>query len=230
MSSIKVTWHGHSTWSIAVADHRLVIDPFLTDNPSAVDKVNDLAADFVLISHGHFDHVADAASLTNRTQATLIANYEIATWFASKHGVKNTIGMNIGGRLKMPFGSVLMTNALHSSQLPDGSYGGNPGGFIVDVSDKRIYYTGDTGLFSDLALYAEPSIDLLIIPIGDLFTMGIDDSIRAIQMIKPKLVLPTHYNTWPLISQDAHGWAEIVRSKTSAKPIILQPSESAWLD
>jgi L-ascorbate metabolism protein UlaG (beta-lactamase superfamily) len=227
--TISVTWLGHSSWLIENSHHRVLIDPFLTDNPKASKSALEIEADTILVSHGHFDHVQDVASIADRCQSTVVANYEIAQWFTAKHNVAQTIGMNIGGRLKLPFGSVLMTPALHSSQLPDGSYGGNPGGFIIEIGDKRIFYTGDTGLFSDLSLWSQPQIDLLIVPIGDLFTMGIDESVRAIQLIQPKAVLPTHYNTWPPIEQNSEIWAERVRNGALSKPILLLPGETCQI-
>jgi L-ascorbate metabolism protein UlaG (beta-lactamase superfamily) len=225
MMALSITWLGHSTWLIKSSNYRILIDPFLTDNPMATAKPEEVIADTILISHGHFDHVQDAAAIANRCQATLVANYEIATWFAEKHKVAKTIGMNIGGAAQLPFGQVFMTPALHSSQLPDGSYGGNPGGFLCEMDGVRLFYTGDTGLFSDISLWSKPAIDLLILPIGDLFTMGIDESIRAIEMIQPKYVLPTHYNTWPPIQQDVKHWAELVHQRTSSKAIVLAPDE-----
>ena len=126
--AIQLTWLGHATWMLVVDEHRIVIDPFLTQNPSAKVKPSDVEAKFVLLTHGHFDHVADAAEIANQNDALLVANYEIATWFSEKHGVKNTLGMNLGGAAVLPFGRIKMTVAFHSSQLPDGSYGGNPGG------------------------------------------------------------------------------------------------------
>jgi L-ascorbate metabolism protein UlaG (beta-lactamase superfamily) len=223
--ALSITWLGHSTWLIKNSKYQILIDPFLTDNPVAKVKPEEVSAQIILISHGHFDHVQDAAAIANRCKSTLVANYEIATWFSEKHQVGQTIGMNIGGATKLPFGQVFMTPALHSSQLPDGSYGGNPGGFLFEIDNVRIFYTGDTGLFSDLALWSKPTIDLLILPIGDLFTMGIEESIRAIELIQPKYVLPTHYNTWPPIKQNAFRWAELVQQRTSSKAIVLSPSE-----
>ena len=225
----SLTWYGHATWLITVAGeqpHRILLDPFFTDNPAAPVKCEDVDADTVLISHGHFDHVADAASIANKNDATLVAVYEIASWFADKHSVKNTIGMNIGGQTKLDFGSVKMTHAIHSSQLPDGSSGGCPAGFVLTIGDQKIYFACDTALFSDMQLIGKMGIDLAVLPIGDLFTMGVEDSIAAIEMISPKKVLPTHYNTWPPIEQDAQAWAELVRAKTSAQPIVLEPGQT----
>lgn len=230
--SISITWYGHATWMLDIQGaqaHKVILDPFLTDNPSAPLKCEDVVVDTVLISHGHFDHVADAAAIANKNDATLVAIYEIATWFTEKHSVKNTIEMNIGGQATLPFGSVKMTPAIHSSQLPDGSSGGCPAGFVVSIADKKIYFACDTALFSDMQLIGRMGIDLAVLPIGDLFTMGVEDSIAAIELIQPKQVLPTHYNTWPPIEQDAEAWANMVDSKTSAKPVVLQPGQSLEL-
>ncbi len=217
---LKLTWHGHATWLLESQQHTILIDPFLDENPSATTKAADLSADFVLITHGHFDHVADAASITKRCSATLVANFEIASWFEQKHQIKNTIGMNLGGSVQLPFGSLKMTVAHHSSQLPDGSYGGNPGGFLVKLDGKTIYFAGDTALFSDMQLVSDENLDVAILPIGDLFTMGPDDSVRAIQLLKPKKAVPAHFNTWQPIEQDASAWSELVRDKTDAEPLL----------
>ena len=224
---ISLTWYGHATWLIADdSGNKILLDPFISANPSAPVKVDDVEVGTVLISHGHEDHVADAAAVTNKNDATLVASYEIANWFSSNHNVKNTIGMNIGGTAKLDFGSVKMTHAIHSSQLPDGSYGGNPGGFVVSIGGKNIYFACDTALFSDMQLIGKPGIDLAVLPIGDLFTMGVEDSIAAIEFIIPKQVLPSHYNTWPPIEQDADSWAKSVSERTSASPVVLQPGQS----
>ena len=219
----KLTWLGHGSWQISTGEHEVLLDPFLDDNPSAPVKSDEVPADYILVSHGHFDHVADVASIVARTSATVVASYEIADWFSSNHGVKNVEGMNLGGTVVLPFGSVKMTLAHHSSQLPDGSYGGNPGGFIVSLGGKNVYFACDTALFSDMALIGRAGIDLAVLPIGDRFTMGPDDSIEAIKLIQPKQVAPAHYNTWPPIAQDADQWAEKVRQQTSAEPIVLEP-------
>lgn len=222
----QITWLGHSSWFIRSNEHTIVMDPFLIDNPSATVEPDAIDVDTILVSHGHFDHVNDAASIAKKCNATVFTNYEIASWLGSKHGITNAVGMNIGGATKTIFGNLKMTAALHSSQLPDGSYGGTAGGFLIQTDGFRIYYTGDTGLFSDLALYADPAVDVMIVPIGDLFTMGIEDSVKAINLVKPKWVLPTHFDTWPPIAQDAASWAQRVRDCTSANPIVLKPNES----
>jgi L-ascorbate metabolism protein UlaG (beta-lactamase superfamily) len=219
----ELTWLGHCTWSLKTGDKTVLLDPFLDPNPAAPVKAADVTADYILISHGHFDHVADAPAIALRTGATVVAIYEIAQWFSQKHRVPNTIGMNIGGSVDLPFGRVKLTMALHSSQLPDGSDGGNPGGFLLTLPLVKIYFACDTGLFSDMRLIGAAGIDLAVLPIGDLFTMGPDDSIEAIKLIQPRRVIPSHYNTWPPIVQDPQAWAERVRRETAAEPIVLPP-------
>lgn len=221
--SIELTWYGHGTWQISLPEHTLLLDPFLNDNPSSPVKESDVDADFILVSHGHFDHIADAASVANRNNATVIAIFEVAQWLNQNHAVQETVGMNIGGGVTLPFGHVKMTPAFHSSQLPDGSYGGEPAGFLLNVQGKRIYFACDTGLFSDMKLIGQLGLDLAVLPIGDLFTMGPEDSLEAIKLLQPKKVAPAHFNTWPPIEQDAAAWAKRVESETQSEPIVLNP-------
>lgn len=224
--SIQITWLGHSCWLIESDQYRLLIDPFLDQNPSAICQASDVTATHILVSHGHFDHMADAASIANRCDAELISNYEIATWFQEKHQVKRVLGMNLGGTAKLPFGSVKQTIAWHSSVLPDGTYGGNPSGFLIKLSNSlNVYYAGDTALFSDMGMLAREKVDVAILPIGDLFTMGPDDSAEATALIQPRHVLPTHYNTWPPIAQDAVAWSDLIRNRTTAIPLTPQVGE-----
>lgn len=225
----KLTWLSHGTWLIETTEHRILLDPFLADNPAATMKPDQLdKVSHILVSHGHFDHVADAASIANRNNATLVAAFEVAQWFESKHSVASTVGMNLGGSTELPFGTVKMIPALHSSVLPDGTYGGNPAGFLLTIDGQRIYFACDTALFSDMKLYAH-RVDVAVLPIGDLFTMGIDDSVAATQLIEPRLVLPAHYNTWPPIEQDAKMWAEQISQQTGAKPMVLDVGQSIEL-
>lgn len=223
---IEMKWLGHGSWAMKVGGKDILLDPFVDDNPSAPCKAADLAADFILVSHGHFDHVADVAPIANRTNATVVAIYEIAEWFSGKHSVQNTIGMNLGGGVDLPFGRVTMTVAHHSSQLPDGSYGGNPAGFVVEADGKRVYFACDTALFSDMELIGKPGLDLAVLPIGDLFTMGPSDAVAATKLLAPKQVAPAHYNTWPPIEQDASAWAESIRSETQSEAVVLSPGDS----
>lgn len=224
--SIRLTWLGHASWLIEMADSRIVLDPFLTDNPAAKLKPSGLGEiSHVLVSHAHFDHIADVAEIAKSNRATLVANFEITQWFQKHHGVEQAIGMNTGGTVRLPQGEVLMTPAFHSSSFPDGSYGGCPGGFLLKLADKRVYFACDTAYFGDMAHYAH-EVDCAVLPIGDLFTMGIDESVRAIRTIEPRVVLPTHYGTWPPIEQDPNAWADRVRGETAAKPIVLAVGES----
>jgi L-ascorbate metabolism protein UlaG (beta-lactamase superfamily) len=216
-----LTWLGHSCWLIESGKHKILVDPFLDDSPTAPVKSKDVDPDFILVTHGHFDHISDAVKIANRTDATVVSNFEISQWLA-KQKVKNTLGMNHGGATSLPFGRVKLTIAYHSSVLPDGTYGGNPGGFLLTLPNAKSYIAGDTALFSDLALYAV-GLDLAIVPIGDLFTMGPEDSIEAIKLLKPKRAAPCHYNTWPPIEHDAAAWAALVRSQTNAIPETPEP-------
>lgn len=219
---IELTWLGHACFSIATGRYTIIVDPFLDDSPTAPVKSTDVKADFILITHGHGDHLADAAKIAKRDKATVVAPVETGGWL-SKQGVKDVVAMNLGGKTKLPFGEVKITIAHHSSSLPDGSYGGNPAGYVLTIDEKKIYIAGDTALFSDMQLYGRGGLDLAILPIGDFYTMGPEDSIEAIKLLKPKRVLPSHYNTWPPIRQDAKAWAEMVRSQTSAVPEVLEP-------
>ena len=210
----------------------LVFDPFLDENPKSNITTADIdRLDYVLCSHGHFDHIADAAEIANRCGATVIANYEIATWlWKNPHAVQNTIGMNLGGSVSVPFGRVKMTLAFHSSSLPDGSNGGNPCGFLLTTNDgKKIYLAQDTGLFGDMKLIGEEGLDLAVIPIGDNYTMGPDDALRAVKFLEPKVVIPIHYNTFNLLAQDESAWAQRVQKETNAKVVVLKPGESFTL-
>lgn len=223
--AIKLTWLSHASWLIESGDARILLDPFFTDNPAAKSKAEDFEdITHVLVSHGHFDHVADVASIAKRTKATVIAGFEVAQWFG-KQGLENTIAMNIGGTTPIAigeeaFGDAKMVPALHSSELPDGSCGGTPAGFVLTLGGQRVYFACDTAYFGDMKFYAY-GVDVAVLPIGDLFTMGIDDSIEVIKLIEPKAVLPTHYNTWPPIEQDAKVWASRVNQETTAKPVVL---------
>ena len=198
-----------------------MLDPFFSENPSATLKPEDLTnISHVLISHGHFDHVADAAAIVKANDASLVAIFDIAQWFGREYGIENGIGMNIGGSIETDFGSIKMVPAIHSSVLPDGSSGGDPAGFVINIAGKRIYFACDTAYFSDMKYYAH-GVDVAVLPIGDVFTMGVEDSIAATRLIEPKAVLPTHYNTWPPIEQDVHAWASRIRSETQTEPVIL---------
>ena len=223
----KLTWYGHATLGLETGGYKLIIDPFFSGNPAASVSPDAVEADFILVSHGHGDHVGDTIPIAKRTGATVISNFEIASWFEEKHGLEKTHGQHIGGGFKHPFGYLKLTLALHGSALPDGSNGGNPCGFLLTMNDgKKIYMAQDTGLFGDMKLIGEEGLDLAVIPIGDNYTMGPDDALRAVKMLQPKAVIPIHYNTWDLLAQDANAWAKRVQKETKTKAVILKPGES----
>jgi L-ascorbate metabolism protein UlaG (beta-lactamase superfamily) len=227
--SVTVTWFGHAAMLLDVDDHKVLVDPFLSDNPACNTSPDQVQANFILVSHGHGDHVGDALSIARRTGAQVISNFEIATWFENQ-GIK-AHAQHLGGGYNHPFGYLKLTLALHGSILPDGSYGGNPAGFLLTTHDgKKIYLACDTGLFGDMRLIGEEGIDLAVLPIGDNFTMGPDDALRAIQLVQPRHVIPVHYNTWDLIKQDPTEWADRVHAETQAKAHILNPGERFTLD
>jgi L-ascorbate metabolism protein UlaG (beta-lactamase superfamily) len=199
---MKFTYYGHSCFCVEVKGKKLLFDPFITPNELAkgVD-VNTVEADYILISHGHEDHVADCVSIAKRTGATVICSWEIYIWLG-KQGVENVHPMNTGGKKTFEFGTVKCTAAQHSSSLPDGSYGGNPMGFIV-IADKNFYYSGDTALTLDMQLVPQSApVSFCILPIGDNFTMGYEDAARAAHMISCHTVIGVHYNTFPYIVVD----------------------------
>lgn len=226
----NITWLGHNAWSIESGGRTILVDPFLNDSPTAPVRAEAVKADCILLSHGHSDHVGDTVAIARRTGATVLANFEVTQWLG-KNGVAGDklIGMNPGGGVKQPFGHVKFTIAHHSSSMPDGTYGGVPGGFLVTLDKARIYFACDTALFLDMKLIGAAGLDLAVLPIGDLFTMGPEESIEAIKLLTPKRVAPCHYNTWPPIAQDAEAWAKQVRSQTSAEPVVLKPGEGISL-
>ena len=221
----KLTWYGHAALGLEINGHKLVVDPFLGGNPVASIKPDAVQANFILISHGHDDHVGDSVAIAQRTRAMVISVNEIALWFANQ-GI-DSHGQHIGGGYKYPFGYLKLTLALHGSELPDGSSGGNPCGFLLTTNDgKKIYMAQDTGLFGDMTLIGDEGIDLALLPIGDNFTMGPNDALRAVKLIRPKAVIPIHYNTFPLIAQDANAWAARVEQETDTDAVVLKPGES----
>ena len=221
----KYTWYGHGTHGIETGGYKVIIDPYFTDNPSASTSADEVEPDFMVVSHGHGDHVGDAIAIAKRTGAQVISNHEIVTWLGGQ-GLENLHGQHIGGGFNHPFGYLKLTHALHGSGLPDGSYGGNPAGILLTLEDgKKVYLACDTGLFASMTLIGEEGVHLAVLPIGDNFTMGPDDALKAVKMIKPKHVIPVHYNTWPVIEQDAVAWAARVEDETDTKAHVLNPGD-----
>lgn len=206
---MKLTYFGHSAFQIDTGSTTLLFDPFITGNPIAekVVAATDLHPDVVLLTHAHGDHWGDALDILQRTKALLIANFEI-TSYAERHGHTNVHPLNTGGAWQFEWGRVKQTYARHSSSFPDGTYGGNPNGFLLHIGGLCIYDAGDTCPFAEMKWIGEDNaVDLALLPIGDCFTMGPDDALRAAQLIRPQLTVPLHYNTFPLIQVDTADWA-----------------------
>jgi|EP01037_Dinobryon_pediforme_P007204 L-ascorbate metabolism protein UlaG (beta-lactamase superfamily) len=196
---MKTTFYGHATFELEAGGKKLLFDPFISPNPAASHiDVNSLKPDYILISHGHGDHVADLETIQKNSGATVICIAEIAGWLGAK-GIDKAHGMNIGGGFDFDFGRVKMVYALHSSSMPDGSYGGTPAGFVLYVEGKKLYFAGDTALTYDMKLLAEENLDYAYLPIGDNYTMGADDAIKAAGFINCKNIIGMHYDTFPVI-------------------------------
>lgn len=198
---MNITYYGHSCFLIELNEIKILFDPFIKPNPIAGDVNIDLIeADFILISHGHEDHVADADSIAKRTGAKIISNFEIITWFENK-GFENIHPLNHGGKIELANGvTAKFVNAVHSSVLPDGTYGGNPGGWVIEDNEHSFYYSGDTALTYDMKLLGEfHNLDFAILSIGDNFTMGIEDSAIAANFVGVKDVIGMHFDSFGYI-------------------------------
>lgn len=224
-----ITYYGHSCFMAEVNGKKLLFDPFITPNELAKHiNINDIEADYILLSHGHSDHVADTEAIALSTGATIVANYEVAMWFAGK-GIQKYQPMNTGGQWAFDFGTVKCVNAVHSSSMPDGSYGGNPMGFIILSDEKNFYYSGDTALTLDMQLIPKfAKIDFSVLPIGDNFTMGIKDAAEAAIMVKCNTIIGVHYDTFGYIKVD-HQKAKDIFKKNSLELLLPAIGETIIL-
>lgn len=223
----KLTWHGHSTFSLETENgKRAIIDPFLDGNPKADIRAADIKElDYILCTHGHGDHFADAISLAKRTKAMFIGAYELAG-YVGEQGAPNTHGLGIGGgHMFDGFGYVKLTAALHGGAVEGagGKVTTTPSGILIDMNGKRLYHAGDTALLMDMQLL-KGKVDVALLPIGDNYTMGPVDAARAVEFIEPEFAIPMHYNTWDVVAQDPHDFAKRVKPPTTA--MILEPGQS----
>lgn len=228
--SITIQWLGHSAFALNIEGHSVLLDPFLSGNPLATVNPSDLSPEVILLTHAHGDHLGDTVEIAQQSGATIVTNNEIGDYL-SEQGLSAVHPMNPGGSINLGFMTVKCTRAEHSSSFSDGRYGGVPMGFIITVNttSKRLYFAGDTDLFGDMALIGEDGLDVAFLPIGDYFTMGIADSVKATQLLKPRVVIPMHYNTFPPIAQNAADWAQRINVQTSAQPIVLDPGNTYTL-
>lgn len=216
-----LTYFGHATFAIETDEgHHLVVDPFFDDNPACSVRASDVRADFILLTHGHYDHVADAIPIAERTGATIIASHEISEYMARKGLAVSA--QHIGGGVRYPFGHVKMTPALHGGmlELPGGEgFTTVPAGFLITLNGgQRIYVAGDTALLLEMQLL-KGRVDVAVLPIGDRYTMGPEDAVRAVEMIEPAVVVPCHYDTWPPIAQDADAFRRAVGDRARVEPM-----------
>jgi L-ascorbate metabolism protein UlaG (beta-lactamase superfamily) len=221
----RLTFHGHATCSIVTdGGLRIVIDPFFDKNPACDVSVADVEADFILVSHGHADHIADAAPLAQRTGAQVVSTVEVVEYLETQ-GVTRTHGMNIGGAWTFPFGRLKLVHAIHGGrvQLDGGApYTTSCAGFLLEVDGCRVYHAGDTALTMDMKLL-QGRVDVALLPIGDNFTMGPEDAARAVEFIEPRTVVPIHYDTWPVIAQDPDDFRDLVGSRAVVE--VLRPGD-----
>ncbi len=222
---MKLTYLGHSVILIEKNNFKGIIDPFIKGNQLCKTSIDDLRnITHIFVTHGHGDHLGDTVEIAKKNNSLVIANAEICNYLG-KFNVK-THAMHIGGRTKFDFGIVKMTNAVHGSGINDGENmicGGNPGGFVIEIDDKKIYHAGDTGLLYDMKLLEDEKIDVAFLPIGGNYTMDINDAVKAVDFIKPKKVVPMHYNTFKPIEADPQ---DFIKKVSSSEVIVLDVNES----
>ncbi len=220
----KLTYFSHSAWKIESKGTVIIIDPFLSGNPNSPVQPQDVKADYIIVTHAHGDHIGDAVPIAQANQATVISNFEIANWCGNK-GV-NCHPMHIGGAHDFPFGTVKLTQAFHGSSFPDGGYGGMPAGVLITLEGKTLYHSGDTGLFGDMKLIGEMNpLEIALIPIGDNFTMGLEDAVKAVELLRPKKVIPMHYKTFDVINTDPDEFVRRVKA-LGIQAVVLDYGET----
>lgn len=222
---MKLTYIGHSAFSLEVAEHRVLIDPFISGNPVAVHAATDFSPTHILVTHGHGDHWGDTEELAKQHDALVISSAEIEG-YATSIGLR-AHGMNIGGGFDFPFGRVTVTPAWHSNSLPNGQYAGMPMGFIIELPNLTLYHAGDTGLFSDMKLIGEYGIDVALLPIGDNYTMGAEQAARAVQFLGAKTVIPMHFATFPVLTPNADAFVQAVGG--AAEVVVMKPGSETNL-
>jgi len=223
---LKTTFLGHSCVYATDGKYKIIIDPFLNGNPQATVSADEIDVDYILATHGHSDHLGDAVEISKRTGATIIAPNELAIWVTNKGATAHN--MHIGGAFNFEFGRVKLTIAHHGSAAGESGleYTGNPCGFLVTLGGKILYHTGDTGLFLDMKLIGEMNgVDVMFLPIGDNFTMGIEDAVKAVEFVRPKVVVPMHYKTWDIIDAEPEVFARKAE-KLGVRVVILQPNQT----
>jgi L-ascorbate metabolism protein UlaG (beta-lactamase superfamily) len=233
--TLTMTWLGHSTFSFESNEHKFIIDPFISNNPLASIAVDEIETEYILLSHAHGDHLGytddspagDTLRIAENTGAIIVCNFEMGNWFLAQ-GVpaEQVFQGNPGGTMRGDWLDVKFTPAFHSSSFGDGTYGGQPNGLIIRTGGRNIYCAGDTGLFGDMELIGDDGLDLAMLPIGDVYTMGVEESIKAVKLLRPKFVVPMHYNTFDAIVQDVAAWADTINRETNAQPVVIDPGQS----
>jgi L-ascorbate metabolism protein UlaG (beta-lactamase superfamily) len=222
---MKLRYFSHSAFRLTTrGGKRILIDPFLNGNPNSPVKAKDVEADFIIVTHGHGDHLGDSFEIAKRCNSTFICVNELANYCISKGYQAHN--MHIGGSHNFDFGRVKFTIAHHGSKTPDNEYVGEPSGVIISADGKNVYHTGDTGLFYDMKLIGEMTpIDYMLLPIGDNYTMGINDAVKAVELVSPKVAIPMHYNTFPVITADPDEFAKLVKEKGMAARVLKYGEE-----